>query len=233
MSEFMESHSVSKLIGSPPGYVGFEEGGQLTEKIRRQPYSIILLDELEKAHPDVLNILLQVLDDGRLTDAKGRTVDFKNTILITTSNVGAPLLLDYVRREIRKKNDWEELKNELHDLLKKTFRPEFLNRIDETILFHPLEREQVAQIVSMQLDRVARLLEAQKIQVSFDKSVVSMLVDKGFEPEFGARPIKRVIQKYVENELARKVLLGEIGENSTIVVKYQNSSVVIDNIGNK
>lgn len=229
MSEYMESHSVSKLIGSPPGYVGFEEGGQLTEKIRRQPYSIILLDELEKAHPDVLNILLQVLDDGRLTDAKGRTVDFKNTILIATSNVGAPILLDYVRREIRKKNDWEELKQTIQDLLRKTFRPEFLNRIDETILFHPLEHEHVAQIVSMQLDRVARLLDAQKIKVTFEPSLVSMLVDKGFEPEFGARPIKRVIQKYVENELAVKVLEGEIKEGDVVKVGYKNGKLQLVN----
>lgn len=228
MSEYMESHSVSKLIGSPPGYVGFEEGGQLTEKIRRQPYSIVLLDELEKAHPEVLNILLQVLDDGRLTDAKGRTVDFKNCILIATSNVGATLLLDYVRREIRKKNDWEDVSQKVNDLLKKTFRPEFLNRIDEVILFHPLEREHIKDIVSMQLDRVRRLLEAQRISVAFDSSLIAMLAEKGFEPEFGARPIKRTVQKYVENEIALRVLKGEILEGDNLVIGYKNGSMYFD-----
>lgn len=230
MSEYMESHSVSKLIGSPPGYVGFEEGGQLTEKIRRQPYSIVLLDELEKAHPEVLNILLQVLDDGRLTDAKGRTVDFKNCILIATSNVGATLLLDYVRREIRRKNDWEDLSEKVNDLLKKTFRPEFLNRIDEVILFHPLEREHIKDIVSMQLDRVRRLLEAQRISVTFDSSLIAMLAEKGFEPEFGARPIKRTVQKYVENEIALRVLKGEILEGDNLKIAYKNGSMYFDRL---
>ncbi len=230
MSEFMESYSVSKLIGSPPGYVGFEDGGQLTEKIRRQPYSILLLDELEKAHPDVLNILLQVLDDGRLTDAKGRTVDFKNTIIIATSNIGASMMLDYAQREIRKKNDWEELSKSVTDLLKKSFRPEFLNRIDETILFHPLDKEQIAHIVSLQLDRVVRLLAAQKISVSFDDSVVSMIVDRGFEPEFGARPVKRTIQKFIENELALQVLHGKISEGSELKISFKKGALVIEKL---
>lgn len=228
MSEYMESHSVSKLIGSPPGYVGFEDGGQLTEKMRRQPYSIVLLDELEKAHPDVLNILLQVLDDGRLTDAKGRTVDFKNCILIATSNVGATQLLDYVRREIRKKNDWEQVGKTVQELLKKTFRPEFLNRIDEMILFHPLERENIKEIVSMQLDRVRRLMEAQHIKVTFESSLIDMVAEKGFEPEFGARPIKRTVQKYVENEIALKVLKGEITEGMQLKIGYKNGSMTFD-----
>lgn len=227
MSEYMESHSVSKLIGSPPGYVGFEEGGQLTERIRRQPYSIILLDEIEKAHPEVLNILLQVLDDGRLTDAKGRTVDFKNTIIIATSNVGASVILDYLRREIRKKNDWQEVKVQVQELLRHSFKPEFLNRIDETIMFHPLEKEQVTAIVKLQLDRVTRLLDAQKISVKFDDTVIDFIAEKGFEPEFGARPVKRIIQKHVENELAIMVLKGEIKEGSTISVSVKGEKIVV------
>ncbi|WKZ24147.1 MAG: ATP-dependent Clp protease ATP-binding subunit [Candidatus Dojkabacteria bacterium] len=227
MSEFMESHSVSKLIGSPPGYIGFEEGGQLTEKVRRQPYSLVLLDEIEKAHGDVLNVLLQVLDDGRLTDAKGRTVDFKNTIIIATSNVGALVLLDYVRREIRKKDDWKSVTNEVKNLLQQHFRPEFLNRIDETIIFRPLEKEQVRQIVLLQLDRVKRLLEAQAITATFDESLVEYVAEQGFEPEFGARPIKRVIQKYVENELAVLVLKGEIAAGTSVTISYDGKKVSV------
>lgn len=227
MSEFMESHSVSKLIGSPPGYIGFEDGGQLTEKVRRQPYSLVLLDEIEKAHGDVLNVLLQVLDDGRLTDAKGRTVDFKNTIIIATSNVGALVLLDYVRREIRKKDDWKSVTNEVKNLLQQHFRPEFLNRIDETIIFRPLEKEQVRQIVLLQLDRVKRLLEAQAITATFDESLVEYVAEQGFEPEFGARPIKRVIQKYVENELAVLVLKGEIAAGTSVTISYDGKKVSV------
>jgi ATP-dependent Clp protease ATP-binding subunit ClpC len=226
MSEYMESHSVSKMIGSPPGYVGFEDGGQLTEKIRRQPYSIILLDEIEKAHRDVLNILLQVLDEGHLTDAKGRKVDFKNTIIVATSNVGATTLLDYLRKEIRTKNDWQEVTAQIQEQLKYSFRPEFLNRIDETVIFHPLERDHIRAIVILQLDRVKRLLDAQKITATFDESVVSYLIKEGYEPEFGARPIKRAVQKYIENPLAVMVLEGKIAEGSKLELKLKEGKLI-------
>lgn len=227
MSEYLEAHSVSKLIGSPPGYVGFDEGGQLTEKVRRQPYSIILFDELEKAHPDVLNTLLQVLDDGRLTDAKGRTVDFRNTILIATSNIGSSMILEYLHHEIRKKNEWQETEAKVQDLLKKSFRPELLNRIDEIILFQPLSRDDMQQVAMLQLDRVKRLLEAQKISMSIHPSVAAFIVDKGYEPEFGARPIKRTIQRYIENELAVRVLKGEIQEGSEILIKVEKGELKV------
>jgi len=230
MSEYMESHSVSKMIGSPPGYVGFSEGGQLTEKIRRQPYSIILLDELEKAHPDVLNILLQMLDEGRLTDAKGRTVDFRNTIIIATSNIGANEILDYLRSTDKEKGDWSKIEKNINDMLKTHLRPEFLNRIDDVVIFKPLEKEHIKAIVELQLDRVRRLLEAQKIKATFDESLIDAVANQPVEQEFGARPIKRVIQKMVENELAVKVLEGEIKENSQIIVKYVDGKLVIEEV---
>jgi ATP-dependent Clp protease ATP-binding subunit ClpC len=227
MSEYMESHSVAKLIGSPPGYIGYEEGGQLTERVRRHPYSILLLDEIEKAHPDVLNILLQLLDDGRLTDAKGRTVDFKNTIIVATSNVGSHTILEFTKSEIRKKGEWENLKNEINNMLKQHFRPEFLNRIDDMIIFHPLEKFHIEEIVKLQLDRVKRMLEAQKISVEFDKSLVEFLADQGYDAEFGARPIKRIIQKSVESELSNEILKGNVNEGDSIKVKVEDGKVVV------
>lgn len=228
MSEYMESHSVAKLIGSPPGYIGYEEGGQLTERVRRHPYSILLLDEIEKAHPEVLNILLQLLDDGRLTDAKGRTVDFKNTIIVATSNVGSHTILDFTKSEIRKKGEWENLKKEINNMLKQHFRPEFLNRIDDMIIFHPLEKFHIEEIVKLQLDRVKRMLEAQKISVEFDKSLVEFLADHGYDAEFGARPIKRIIQKSVESELSNEILKGNVNEGDTIKVKAEDGKVVVN-----
>jgi len=223
MSEYMEKHSVSKLIGSPPGYVGFEEGGQITEKIRRHPYSLILLDEIEKAHPDVFNILLQVLDDGRLTDAKGRTVDFKNTIIIATSNIGSQLILNYLKngQDIENQTNWEELRKEVFKLMQSHFRPEFLNRIDDIIIFHPLNRDSIKAIARLLLDRVKRLLQAQSIQVEFDESVVDFVAEKGYEPEYGARPMRRVIQKEIENELSKAILSGKIKEGQKVVVKME------------
>ena len=211
MSEYMEKHSVSKLIGSPPGYIGYEEGGQLTEKVRRNPYSLILLDEIEKAHPDVFNILLQILDDGRLTDAKGRTVDFKNTIIIATSNFAAQDIIEFIRQHKEyTQEEWQDLKKDILDKLKRHFRPEFLNRIDEIVLFHPLNKDHVKAIAKLMLDRVARLLKAQEIAVTFDESVVEYIAEKGYDPEFGARPMKRVIQREIENELSKLILKGDI-----------------------
>ncbi len=225
MTEYMERHAVSKLIGSPPGYVGHEEGGQLTEQIRRHPYSVVLLDEIEKAHPDVFNILLQVLDDGRLTDAKGRTVDFKNTIIIATSNIGSDMILEHINKKVKKVGDWEELKVKLIDNLKKHFRPEFLNRLDDIIIFHALDKEQLQEIARLLLNSVKKLVEAQDMEIEFDDSVVERIADVGYEPEFGARPMKRAIQKEVENALSAMMLKGEFKEGDKIKAEVKDDSV--------
>ena len=228
MSEYMEKHSVSKLIGSPPGYVGFEEGGQLTEKVRRQPYSLILLDEIEKAHPEVLNVLLQILDEGRLTDAKGRTVDFRNTIIIATSNFGAQKILNFIGNNPEaSKDEWNKLKEEILSDLKGHFRPEFLNRIDEIIVFHPLAKEHLKGIAKLQLDRLARMLKAQNIDVEFDDSVYAYVVDQGYDPEFGARPMKRVIQKDIEGKIAKLLLKGDIKEGQKLRIKVGNDGQIV------
>lgn len=215
MSEFMEKFSVSRLVGSPPGYVGYEEGGQLTEAVRRKPYSIILLDEIEKAHPDVFDILLQILDDGRLTDSKGRTVDFKNTIIIATSNIGASKITDFF--QIKDKNkDWDILKSQLMEELKKRFKPEFLNRVDEIITFKSLELDQIKEIVKLQLKEVENLVNAQDMSITFDEDVLEYLAEKGYEPSYGARPIKRIIQKEVENPLSDKLLTDSFTKGDKI-----------------
>ncbi|WP_147634457.1 ATP-dependent chaperone ClpB [Treponema pectinovorum] len=215
MSEYMEKYSVSRLIGAPPGYVGYDEGGQLTEAVRRRPYSVILFDEVEKAHPDVFNVLLQVLDDGRLTDGQGRVVDFKNTIIIMTSNLGSDLIL---AAGDDKNFDFEKLKGELNSLLKSTFRPEFLNRIDEIVMFNRLSKDVIGGIVKNQLERVQKRLEGRRITLTFEKSAIDFLSDIGYDPNFGARPVKRAIQNYLENPLAKEILAGKFGENSKIVV---------------
>lgn len=220
MSEYMEKFSVSRLIGAPPGYVGYDEGGQLTEAVRRRPYSVILFDEVEKAHPDVFNVLLQVLDDGRLTDGQGRVVDFKNTIIIMTSNLGSDLIL--AEGESGNK-DPAKLKSEIDALLKSTFRPEFLNRIDEIVMFNRLGKDVIGGIVRVQLERVAKRLEDRRIKLDFDKSAVDFLADAGYDPNFGARPVKRAIQNYVENPLAKEILEGKFGENSIIHVSANGS----------
>ncbi len=220
MSEYMEKFSVSRLIGAPPGYVGYDEGGQLTEAVRRRPYSVILFDEVEKAHPDVFNVLLQVLDDGRLTDGQGRVVDFKNTIIIMTSNLGSDLIL--AEGESGNK-DPAKLKSEIDALLKSTFRPEFLNRIDEIVMFNRLGKDVIGGIVRVQLERVAKRLEDRRIKLDFDKSAVDFLADAGYDPNFGARPVKRAIQNYVENPLAKEILEGKFGENSIIHVSADGS----------
>lgn len=213
MSEYMEKFSVSRLIGAPPGYVGYDEGGQLTEAVRRRPYSVVLFDEIEKAHPDVFNVLLQVLDDGRLTDGQGRIVDFKNTIIIMTSNLASSLILEADTDE-----KMQNLKENVDALLKQTFRPEFLNRIDEIVMFGRLDKDCISGIVRNQLERVKSRLEQRRISLVFDDSAVNFLCEAGYDPAFGARPVKRAIQTYVENLLAKEILSGRFGENSTITV---------------
>ena len=222
MSEFMEKHTVSRLIGAPPGYVGYEEGGKLTEAVRRQPYAVILLDEIEKAHSDVFNILLQILDDGRLTDSHGRTVDFKNTIIIATSNLGSSLIQEYAD----KPDKFDELKDKLMDLLKSYFRPEFLNRIDEIIVFHALTSKQVQEIVKLLLEKTKRLLHSQGIKLEISEAAIKALAKEGFDPTFGARPLRRVIQREIENVLSEKIIKGEFKKGDTVVVDYKNGKYV-------
>ncbi|MGH2637029.1 MAG: ATP-dependent Clp protease ATP-binding subunit, partial [Actinomycetota bacterium] len=224
MSEFQERHTVSRLVGAPPGYVGYEEAGQLTEAVRRKPYSVVLLDEIEKAHPDVFNLLLQILDDGRLTDAQGRTVDFKNSVVIMTSNLGA----DRIQAHARKKESFEELKDDLMQLLRAHFRPEFLNRIDEIIVFRSLTREQVVDITRLLLDRVTRRLHAQRIELRFDDEAVGHLADAGFDPEFGARPLQRTIQRLIENQLSRMLLDGSLQEGDAVTVRLKDGRLDFD-----
>jgi ATP-dependent Clp protease ATP-binding subunit ClpC len=214
MSEFQERHTVSRLVGAPPGYVGYEEAGQLTDAVRRRPYSVLLLDEIEKAHSDVFNILLQILDDGRLTDAKGRTVDFKHSVVIMTSNLGA----DRIRAYARSGGSFEELKEELMDVLRRSFRPEFINRIDDIVVFRSLSEAQVLDITGMLLDRLSRRLRAQGIEVTFTERAVDFLANEGYDPEFGARPLRRTIQRLVENELSRMVLAGSAGPSDRVTV---------------
>jgi len=215
MSEYMEKHAVSKLIGAPPGYVGYEEGGQLTEIVRRKPYSVILLDEIEKAHPDVFNILLQILDDGRLTDSKGRTVDFKNTVIIMTSNLGSDTLLSIDPRD---KEQFERAKTRILDLLKIKFRPEFLNRIDEIIVFHPLTKEHIKAIVKLLIERVKRTLRGQGMSLELTEKAIEKIADRGFDPTFGARPLRRTIQREIENVIAKKIIEDDFKEGDTIIV---------------
>ena len=230
MSEYQERHSVSRLIGSPPGYVGYEEGGQLTEAVRRKPYSVVLFDEIEKAHLDVFNILLQVLDDGRLTDNKGRVVNFKNTIIIMTSNLGS----DIIQERFKKLSDdpkerekvIEKTKEELFELLKKRIRPEFLNRVDDIIMFKPLTKEEIKQIVRLQINRVKKMLEKQNIDIEVTEKAVEYIAEEGFDPQFGARPIKRMIQREVLNELAKALIAGTITSNDKITIDFDGEKIV-------
>jgi len=230
MSEYMERHTVSRLIGAPPGYVGYEEGGQLTERVRRRPYSVILLDEIEKAHPDVHNILLQVFDDGRLTDGKGRTVDFSNTIIIATSNLGSELIQRNLSAPPGQKLSYEELKEKLMEILRRHFRPEFLNRIDEIIVFHALTKEQIKDIVKLQLERVKRMARGQGIELEFDESLVEHLAEVGYRPEFGARELRRKIQTEVENALAEEMLSGRLTRGDKVLVRYDGEKTVFEKI---
>lgn len=235
MSEYQEKFSVSRLIGAPPGYVGYDEGGQLTEAVRRKPYSVVLFDEIEKAHPDVFNILLQVLDDGRLTDNKGRTVNFKNTIIIMTSNLGSQLIRSFIEERgnsndgMLSANDEERLKKQLMDMLKQTIRPEFLNRIDETILFKPLTKPQIADVVRLQLAGVTAMLKQQSVEIDFTPQAVDYIADAGFDPEFGARPVKRAIQHLLLNDLSRRILAGEVTSDKKILVDSFGDGLVFRN----
>ncbi|MCM8767946.1 MAG: AAA family ATPase, partial [Candidatus Omnitrophica bacterium] len=217
MSEYMEKHTVSRLIGAPPGYVGYEEGGQLTERIRRRPYSVILLDEIEKAHPDVFNILLQILDDGRLTDGHGRTVDFKNTVIIMTSNIGSQIIISFTDENL--------IRNKIMDALKSKFRPEFLNRIDEIIIFNRLKKQDILKIVDIQISYLQKRLLDKKIQIELTEDSKNYLAEKGYDENFGARPLKRLIQKEIENPLALKILSGEFKEGDKIVIDFENGTL--------
>ena len=231
MTEYQERHSVSRLVGAPPGYVGYDEGGQLTEAIRHKPYSVVLLDEIEKAHPDVFNILLQVLDDGRLTDNKGRTVNFRNTIVIMTSNLGSSL----IRESIGESNGAldeeaaDKLQNELIQLLRNTLRPEFVNRVDEIVMFRPLTVEQIREIVRLQFSRVANMLEEKGIRSEITERAVEWLADRGFDPLFGARPVKRLIQKEIVNELSKALIAGEVDRQKVVRIDIQDGNLVIGN----
>jgi ATP-dependent Clp protease ATP-binding subunit ClpB len=218
----MEKYSVSRLIGAPPGYVGYDEGGQLTEAVRRRPYSVVLFDEVEKAHPDVFNVLLQVLDDGRITDSQGRCVDFKNTILIMTSNIGSQYLLDGI-------GDDGEIGSEARELvmndLRGHFRPEFLNRLDEIILFRPLTKDNIGHIIDLQIADLNRRLEMQQLSISLTENAVKQIVAEGYDPVYGARPLKRYMQKHIETMTARMILGGDVREGDTIVIDAQNGEL--------
>ena len=233
MSEYMEKHTVSKLIGSPPGYVGFEEGGQLTEKVRRKPYSVILFDEIEKAHPDVFNIMLQILDDGILTDSQGRKVDFKNTVIIMTSNIGAKLItngkksLGFTESADDFEKDQEKIKESVMGELKNAFRPEFLNRIDDIIVFEQLSKDDIKEIARRLLSSVEKRLEKMNIKVTVDDSVIDAVSDKGFDPVYGARPLKRAIQSTVEDKIAEAMLEGVCKEGDSVTVSYKDGKTVI------
>jgi ATP-dependent Clp protease ATP-binding subunit ClpB len=231
MSEYQEKHTVSRLVGAPPGYVGYEEGGQLTEAVRRKPYSVILLDEIEKAHPDVWNVLLQVLDDGRLTDNKGRVVNFKNTIIIMTSNIGSHLIMDAFESVSEKNLDEaaEKAKAEVMNLLRQTIRPEFLNRVDEIIMFHPLHKKEIIGIVQIQLGKLQELLAESGIQLEYNDYLLEFLAEQGFDPQFGARPLKRLIQKEIVNTLSKKILAGDIDKSKPVLVDVFDNTVVFRN----
>ncbi|MRR19882.1 ATP-dependent chaperone ClpB [bacterium] len=232
MTEYQERHSVSRLIGAPPGYVGYDEGGQLTEAIRHKPYSVVLLDEIEKAHPDVFNILLQILDDGRLTDNKGRTVNFRNTIVIMTSNLGSSLIRESIEESNGLLTDEkaDKLRGELVQMLRSTLKPEFVNRVDEIVMFRPLTIEQIREIVRMQFDRVSRMLEEKGIRSEITDRAVAWLADRGFDPLFGARPVKRLIQKEIVNELSREIIAGSIDKGKTVRIDVQSGALLIRNI---
>ena len=229
MSEYMEKHTVSRLIGSPPGYVGFDEGGQLTEKVRRAPYSVILFDEIEKAHPDVFNILLQILDDGRLTDSKGRTVNFKNTVIIMTSNIGARFMTEKKTAlgfgEASDSNE-STAKEKMLDELKKTFRPEFLNRVDDIIVFHKLSKGDILAIAENLLKGLKAKLSLMEISIEFEQSAIQKIADAGFDEIYGARPLKRAIQSLIEDAVSEKILIGEIKKGQSILLKHDGQDFI-------
>jgi len=221
MSEFMEKHSVARLIGAPPGYVGYEEGGYLTEAVRRKPYSVILFDEVEKAHPEVFNVLLQILDDGRLTDGKGRTVDFKNTVIIMTSNIGSQWIQDLGAK------DYEEMRRRALEALRAHFKPEFLNRVDDVIIFRPLTIDNIKDIVEIQLKNLRKRLSDRKITLSLSDRTKEFLAKEGFDPVYGARPLKRAIQRFIQDPLALKILEGEFSEGDTVEVDVNSKNELV------
>jgi ATP-dependent Clp protease ATP-binding subunit ClpC len=224
MSEFMEKHNVSRLIGAPPGYVGYEEGGQLTEKIRRRPYAVVLLDEVEKAHPDVFNMLLQIMEEGRLTDSFGRHVDFKNVVLIMTSNIGADIIKGGQSFGFGKRDEvrnYEDIKNALMGEVEKFFRPEFLNRLDDTIVFRPLVKDDLIHIIDIELEKVRERLAAKNMALELDQPAKDFLIEKGFNPDFGARPLRRAISAHIEDSLAEGLLAGEFKSGEVIIVTHK------------
>jgi ATP-dependent Clp protease ATP-binding subunit ClpB len=223
MSEYMEKHSVARLIGAPPGYVGYDEGGALTEAVRRRPYQVVLFDEIEKAHPDVFNVLLQVLDDGRLTDGQGRTVDFRNVLIVMTSNLGAEYLVNQPEGQ-----DTEAVRDQVMGEVRAAFRPEFLNRVDEIILFHRLKRENMSSIVDIQMKRLSKLLEDRKIALALDAKAREWLADKGYDPAYGARPLKRVIQKSVQDPLAELILSGKVKDGEKVAISAGRSGITFN-----
>ena len=231
MSEYQEKFSVTRLIGSPPGYIGYEEGGQLTEAIRRKPYSVVLFDEIEKAHPDVFNILLQVLDDGRLTDNKGRMVNFKNTIIIMTSNIGSSLIRENFEHLTKQNHEEviEKTKTEIFELLKKTIKPEFLNRIDDLIMFTPLNEDEIKEIVLLQVKNIEKMMAQNDVKFSMTDNALKYITKIGFDPQFGARPIKRVLQKYVLNELSKQIIGQTINREKPIVVDFDGNNLIFKN----
>jgi ATP-dependent Clp protease ATP-binding subunit ClpA len=220
MSEYMEKHAVARMVGAPPGYVGYEEGGQLTEQVRRRPYSVVLFDEIEKAHPDVFNMMLQILDDGRLTDGQGRTVDFKNTVIIMTSNVGSGNLREAgpIGFSVHARSQNEDVRKRLLDALRQTFRPEFLNRLDDIIVFNALSREHLNRIVDIQLARVERMLKDRGLKIEVTQAAKDLLVSEGYDPQYGARPMRRAIQRLIQDPLALKLMGGDFTSGDTIVI---------------
>ncbi|HOB32142.1 MAG TPA: AAA family ATPase, partial [Verrucomicrobiota bacterium] len=228
MSEYMEKHTVARLIGAPPGYVGYEEGGQLSEAVRRRPYSVVLFDEIEKAHHDVFNVLLQVLDDGRLTDGQGRTVDFKNTIVIMTSNIGSPIIQEFYESGSRSEKEQAEMEKLVRNELKAHFRPEFLNRIDDIIIFHSLNEGHLAKIVDIQLERLGRRLQSQQLTLDATPSARKLLARAGYDPQFGARPLKRAIQTQLLDPLATKLLTGDFKPGDHIKVSAHNGEITFE-----
>jgi ATP-dependent Clp protease ATP-binding subunit ClpB len=225
MSEFMEKHSVARLIGAPPGYVGYEEGGYLTEAVRRRPYAVILLDEIEKAHPDVFNVLLQVLDDGRLTDGQGRTVDFRNTVIIMTSNLGSQVILEYAGE-----GNYARMKSAVMEIVQKNFRPEFVNRIDDIVVFHPLGTPQIRAIVDIQLGYLRARLQERDMGLELDDQARDLIGEAGFDPVYGARPLKRAIQQQIENPLAQRILKGEFLPGSRIRVGVRDGALTFKQV---
>jgi ATP-dependent Clp protease ATP-binding subunit ClpB len=225
MSEYQERHSVSRLIGAPPGYIGYDEGGQLTEAVRHKPYSVVLLDEIEKAHPDLFNLLLQVLDEGRLTDNKGRTVNFRNVIVIMTSNLGSDIIRDRMdewNNNIPEREE-EKLRNEIFTLLRRSLRPEFLNRVDEVVMFRPLTRLQIREIVVMQLMGIQEILEKNNMSLEADEEAIEWLADRGYDPQSGARPVKRLIQKEIINALSKEIIAGNVTRDDKIIVGVEGN----------